>query len=172
MGLVYGGCMICTGDSATPDPSGSDNPSPATFTVRNLLQDGSPPELHWSVQETRGFAQLAPRKDHALAIVGCDAPGSDSFAAESVTALDSAPHAQVSDCAMYAYGGWNPRWPDAGVGTQALTKLSLDTNTWTAIPAEADLVRCIWKVFWHSMSMMLMMIHLQDGEVHRPVLMR
>jgi hypothetical protein len=134
--------MICSGDTTTEDPSGSDSTDPLLLTLDGLDATEVGLQGDWQVLQTRGYPQMPPRKGHAIMLLGCgsDAPGPDI--ANLMSGLDDGSSTKtISECAMYSFGGWNPRWSEGITGAQGLMKLSLDTKAWSMIPSDADLVR-------------------------------
>ena len=133
--ILYGGCMICTGDVTTADPSGADDSPPLLLRYSNVSDLNAVPVVTWRTMATSGFAQMPPRKGHALAAVGCDArdnkpasgilaplasaePVDSDNAARATRTVDESSDAGADTarlapgCAVFVFGGWNPRWPE------------------------------------------------------------
>ena len=147
--------MICSGDSFTVDPSGSDNPSPLRAKLQGV--ESRAPRLHWSRPRTRGYAPAAPRKGHSIALTGC---GGQDLPKGPLAAPQPRSNAGVfsrrSVCMLNSFGGWNPLWPQAARGNAQLQRLDLDNGLWSNMPSGLAKVRlacydtsCHQNACWH-----------------------
>jgi hypothetical protein len=139
--VIYGGCNICTGKDQQEDPSGSDSTQLLQLDLSTLTHVIDEPSALWVADETHGFNALPPRKGHGLVAVGCDLQHNGQ---SSIVEADDQEHdmeeEHASSCALYVFGGWNPRWPEGYTGNQALRKLSLETGSWSMVPTDSELV--------------------------------
>lgn len=126
--------MICAADATqSEDPSGSDSTELLTLSLTGLLEGKDKVKASWAtLDNTLGYPDLPPRKGHALAWAGCDT----SNAAESVRRRAGT----LSDCSMYSFGGWNPRWQEGSAATNRLVKFSLTSLIWSVIPSDTAAV--------------------------------
>jgi hypothetical protein len=137
--IIYGGCQICNGDTIREDPSGSDELSIRYLDISNIFVDpGSPRGLNatWSIIAVDGYAPMPPRKGHDVVVSGCGSDRLNSFPA-SVQELSQT----ISQCTLFCFGGWNPRWQGLDRSHNALLKFDAILWTWSAVPSDKKLVR-------------------------------